>query len=244
MSFLDLDLNQEYRSSFNDVVTDFYVPVLKEAVLYKRAVGFFSSSALLALSAGLSGLIENDGTIQLIASPKLSEDDVNAINKGMRERDKVVKEALLRELNEPKGSFEERRLNLLSNLIAAGKLDIKIALLENHDKVGMFHEKLGLMYDSTGNIIAFSGSMNESANAFETNYEAIDVFTSWSNDEQRVYNKQSAFNAMWNDYEPNLIVLDFPDVEEEIIKRYRVDNNIDTNLDNEFSLNPDDQSDK
>lgn len=244
MSFIDLELKQEYRSSFNDVVKEFYIPVLKEAVLYKRAVGFFSSSSLVSIVAGLSGLIENDGAIQLIASPKLTEEDVNAINDGLARRDEVVKEALIRELNDPKGSFEERRLNLLSNLIAAGKLDIKIALLENHNKIGMFHEKLGLMYDSDNNIIAFSGSMNESANAFETNYEAIDVFTSWSSDEQRVYNKQAAFNAMWDDYEPNLIVLDFPDVEEEIIKRYKVDNTVETNLDDDYKAEPDDQKDE
>ena len=241
MSFIDLELKQEYRSSFNDVVKEFYIPVLKEAVLYKRAVGFFSSSSLVSIVAGLSGLIENDGAIQLIASPKLTEEDVNAINDGLARRDEVVKEALIRELNDPKGSFEERRLNLLSNLIAAGKLDIKIALLENHNKIGMFHEKLGLMYDSDNNIIAFSGSMNESANAFETNYEAIDVFTSWSSDEQRVYNKQAAFNAMWEDY---LIVLDFPDVEEEIIKRYKVDNTVETNLDDDYKAEPDDQKDE
>ena len=69
-----------------------------------------------------------------------------------------------------KGRFEEARLNLLSNLIAAGRLEIKIAFLEDDNTIGMFHEKLGLMYDEEDNIIAFSGSMNESANAFTTNY--------------------------------------------------------------------------
>ena len=56
----------------------------------------------------------------------------------------------------------------------------------------------------------FSGSMNESANAFITNYEAIDVFTSWTKDEDRVLIKQSAFDAMWNDYEPSIRVMIFP----------------------------------
>ena len=233
MSFKDLELKPEYRSRLDNVIRDFYNPVLKQAVNYKRAVGFFSSSALLSLTAGICGLIENGGNIQIIASPRLSAEDIDAINDGIRRRDDVIKEALLRELKEPKGKFEEARLNLLSNLIAAGRLEIKIAFLEDDNTIGMFHEKLGLMYDGEDNIIAFSGSMNESANAFTTNYEAIDVFASWTQDADRVYIKQSAFNAMWEDYEPSIKVMDFPDVKEEILRRYRINDQIDTGLDDD-----------
>ena len=234
MSFRDIELKPEYRSRLDNVIRDFYNPVLKQAVNYKRAVGFFSSSALLSLTAGICGLIENGGSIQLIASPRLSPEDIEAINDGIRRRDEVIKEALLRELYAPKGRFEEARLNLLSNLIAAGKLEIKIAFLEDDNIVGMFHEKLGLMYDEDNNIIAFSGSMNESANAFTSNYEAIDVFASWTQDSERVFIKESAFNAMWEDYEPSIKVMKFPDISEEIIRRYRVNDKINTRLDDEY----------
>ena len=235
MSFQDIELKPEYRSRLDNVIRDFYIPVLKQAVTYKRAVGFFSSSALLSLSAGICGLVKNGGSIQMIASPRLSPEDIEAINDGLRRRDEVIKEALLRELEEPKGKFEKTRLNLLSNLIAAGRLEIKIAFLEDDNTVGMFHEKLGLMYDNDGNIIAFSGSMNESANAFTANYEAIDVFASWTQDAPRVNIKQSAFNAMWDDYEPSIKVMNFPDINEEILRRYKVNNQIDTRLDDETS---------
>ena len=46
MGFKDLELKREYRSFKDDIIKDFYVPVLKEARIYKRAVGFFSSTAL------------------------------------------------------------------------------------------------------------------------------------------------------------------------------------------------------
>lgn len=231
MSFKDIELKTEYRSKLDDVISDFYIPVLSETVLYKRAVGFFSSSSLVALSAGICGLIKNGGKIQLIASPRLSSDDINAINEGLKRRDDVIKDALLRELQSPSNQYEKDRLNLLSNLIAAGVLDVKIAFLETNNEIGMFHEKLGLMYDSSDNIIAFSGSMNESINAFVTNYEAIDVYASWTHDEDRVLGKQSAFNAMWNDYEPSIKVMEFPDIKEEIIRKYQIDSTIDTSLD-------------
>ncbi len=244
MNLQDLDLKLEYRSKVDDIIRDFYIPVLKRSVLYRRAVGFFSSSALLALSAGICGIVENGGKIELIASPKLSSEDIDAINDGVKRRDEVIEEVLLRELHEHKGKFEEARLNLLSNLIAAGRLEIKIAFLENDNGMGMFHEKLGLMYDDKDNIIAFSGSMNESANAFINNYEAIDVFTSWSEEKSRVFSKVSVFDNMWNDSEPSIRVLDFPKINSAIIDKYKITDGIELfpeelYLSEEFGLNKD-----
>lgn len=227
MSFTDLDIKREYRSLSRDVVRDFYTPVLAQSVLYRRAVGFFSSSALLSLTEGLKGLLLNHGRIDVVASPKLSQEDIDAIEDGYERRDEIILDALIRELRQPEGKFEEARLNLLSNLISSGAMTIKIAFLETDGEIGMFHEKLGLMYDDSDNVIAFSGSMNESDNAFHRNYEAIDVFTSWSNDVVRVRDKESAFNAMWGDYEPGIIVQDFPQVSKAIIEKYRVTDSFD-----------------
>lgn len=243
MGFLNIDIKSEYRSRLDNVIKDFYVPVLKQAVLYKRAVGFFSSTALVEMSAGICGLVKNGGKIQLIASPHLSANDIEAINNGLKRRDDVIEEALIRQLSEPIGAEETARLNLLSNLIAAGVLEIKIAFLETDNTVGMFHDKMGLMYDNDQNIIAFSGSMNESFNAFRQNYEAVDVFTSWTSDENRVMAKQAAFNAMWNDYEPSIRVRDFPKVADLIVKKYRTDNNTDLSLDEKsFDAESNDES--
>lgn len=234
MAFTSLEIKQEYRSRLDNVIKDFYIPVLKEAVLYKRAVGFFSSTSLVEISVGICGLVKNGGKIQIVASPRLSAEDIQAINDGLRRKDAVIEEALIRELSEPISSEEAARLNLLSNLIAAGILEIKIAFLETDNAIGIFHEKMGLMYDHENNIIAFSGSMNESYTAFRQNYEAVDVFTSWSADEDRVLMKQSAFNAMWNDYEPSIRVRDFPSVSNLIVSRYLVDKNIDLDLDDKL----------
>lgn len=231
MNFLDLELKTEYRSRRDNVIKDFYNPVLSRAILYKRAVGFFSSSALIALSAGICGLVKNGGSIQMIASPRLSPEDLVAINEGFSQRDEIIKATLFRELKTPQARFEEERLNLLSNLLAVGRLDFKIALLEDDNAVGMFHEKLGLMQDAVGNIIAFSGSMNESANAFANNYEAIDVFTSWTIDAKRVAAKAATFDLLWNNREQGVKVLDFPEVREEFLRRYKVNDKIDTTLD-------------
>ena len=229
MSLLDVNLKKEYRSPRDDVVNEFYIPLLKESTLYKRSVGFFSSSSLLEISYGITKLINNKGKIQLIVSPNLSEEDIDAINKGYEIRESIIERALLQYITEPQNYFEEERLNLLATLIAEEKLDIKIAFSLKDQQLGLYHEKLGLMYDNENNIIAFSGSMNETENAFLNNYEIVDVFTSWE-DYDRVNLKEEAFNKLWNNEDSSAIICDFPKVAKEKLLSYKkeyVDWNID-----------------
>lgn len=221
MSFQELDIKKEYRSLLDSVAKDFYIPLLSQAVKYQRAVGFFSSSCLVEISKGISELAKNGGKIQLVASPYLSDEDVEAIKSGYAMRDQVVKEAIRREMTEGKTPFEKARLNLLANLISDGVLDIKIAFTEDSDRMGMYHEKMGIITDAKGNRVAFAGSMNESATAMTLNYEAVDVFCSWKGEEDRVIAKENAFTSIWNDTEPNIKIIDFPELKQEIIEKYK-----------------------
>lgn len=221
MSFQELDIKKEYRSLLDSVAKDFYIPLLSQAVKYQRAVGFFSSSSLVEISKGISELAKNGGKIQLVASPYLSDEDVEAIKSGYAMRDQVVKEAIRREMTEGKTPFEKARLNLLANLISDNILDIKIAFTEDSDRMGMYHEKMGIITDAEGNRVAFAGSMNESATAMTLNYESIDVFCSWKDEEDRVIAKENAFASIWNDTEPNIKIIDFPELKQEIIEKYK-----------------------
>ena len=222
MSLLDVNLKQEYRSPRDNIVNDFYIPLLKQSILYKRSVGFFSSSSLLEISYGISNLINNNGKIQLIASPNLSDEDVEAINKGYELRENIIERVLLQYITEPQNYFEEERLNLLATLIAQERLDIKIAFSLKDNRLGLYHEKLGLMYDDENNVVAFSGSMNETETAFVSNYEIVDVFTSWD-DNERVLIKQKAFDNLWNNNDESAIIYDFPDVVKNKLLSYKKD---------------------
>lgn len=221
MSLQDIEIKAEYRSLLDQVAKDFFVPLLSQAISYKRAVGFFSSSALVEISKGVIALVENGGKIELIASPYLSEEDIKSIREGYELRDDVVKRAIRKELRDVQSAKEESRLNLLSYLIAEGRLDIKIALTKNENELGMYHEKMGLIEDAEGNVVAFSGSMNESRTAFLVNYESIDVFCSWKGDDERVRAKSQAFTAIWNNFEQNIEIIDFPELKQEIIEKYK-----------------------
>lgn len=226
MSLKDFDagIKAEYRSLIDNVVQDFYIPLLKEADSYKRAVGFFSSTALVEISKGIGSMAERGGHIQIVASPYLSDEDMAAIRNGYEEREKVIEGALLRTLSDENTDYYSmQRLNLLAALIAESILDIRIAYTEDKNGIGMYHEKMGIIEDSEGNRIAFSGSMNESLTAMAVNYETIDVFCNWRNasDADRVALKSSAFYSIWNDSEPNIKVREFSSISNALIERYR-----------------------
>lgn len=224
MSLKDVSIKNEYRSLIDNVVQDFYIPLLERAKVYKRAVGFFSSSSLVEITKGIAAMAANGGKIQIVASPYLSEEDIEAIQKGYAERNSVIEGAVLRQITVEKVDYYSmQRLNLLACLIAKGVLDIRIAYTEDKNGIGMYHEKMGLIEDEEGNVVAFSGSMNESATAMSINYETIDVFRSWGdqNEADRVRLKQNAFFSIWNDSEPNIKVLEFPSISQALIDKYK-----------------------
>lgn len=221
LGYESLEILCSYKTNKNDVVKEFYLPILKESVLYKRAVGFFSSTALIELSKGISGLIKNGGKIKFIVSPLLSEEDIEAIQKGYDEKE-IIKNSLLREFKEPQNNSEAERLNWLAYLIANGYLEIKVAFTPPNKTTGMYHEKIGIIYDAYGNRVAFTGSMNETINAFHNNYESIQVFNSLAQDDyQRVVDIDNDFDSLWAGREDNITVLEFPKVVKEKLVSYK-----------------------
>ena len=79
MGFRDIDIFSCYESGIEDIIEDFYEPVLANAIQYDRIAGFFSSSSLAIASRGLYSLIKNGGRMRLITSPKLGIEDAKII---------------------------------------------------------------------------------------------------------------------------------------------------------------------
>ena len=211
MSLRDIPLLRYYKTYKNNIVGEFYIPVLKEAVLYQRAVGFFTSGALIDLTKGLKGLARNRGKIQFIVSPRLLEEDIEAINKGYEYKE-IIGKTLMRDFKDPENYFEEERLNYLAYLIEEGFLDIKVAFTSPSKSTGIYHEKVGIVTDENDNKIVFTGSLNETINAFHVNSESIVVFKSWEESKAYVDDIQEDFEKLWNKQDDDLEILDFPKV--------------------------------
>ena len=197
----------EYRTGTNDVVKEFYVKAFAKSVKYWRAVGYFRSSSLEAFGNTLQKFLKKNGKIKLITSVELTEADSDAIEQGLSKQEVCenrINTIIENEFKENVGTGVTK----LSYLLEIGRLEIKIALPRSGR--GIYHEKVGVFFDEEGNYVAFSGSQNETVNAFEQNYECMDVFTSW-NDEARAKLKKQEFEALWEGISKGAIVFNFPE---------------------------------
>ena len=215
MGFKDIqNIKLSYNSLSDQIVLDFYIPCLENAVRYKRAVGFFSSNILLQISKGLGAFADHGGRMQLLVSPKLEQADYEAIKKGYDIKDYITNKIVENFDFSAEFDQKEDRFAMLSYMISSGLLDIKIVALEENNDSAMFHKKIGIMEDKSGNYIAFSGSGNETYNGYNQNDEDFEVFCSWTSDENesRCSMKEMEFDRIWKGQAKGLITIPFPQV--------------------------------
>lgn len=201
MSYRDLDIKLSYISCGEEnIAKSFLVPTLKQSKRYRRSVGFFSSGVFGPIIDGIVSLSRNGGKIELIASPQLSDEDIEAINLGYQKREEIIESAFSRDFMREIEKFDDAKLQLLVALIANGTLDIKIAVTET---AGIYHDKLGILEDFDGNTIAFYGSANESLSGYKNNYEKIRVVKSWvAADVASIQDECNEFEALWQGKNP------------------------------------------
>ena len=206
MSLRDIEFQIDYRTGYNSIVDEFYRPALASSNAYWRSVGYFSSSALESFGTPLGEFIKNGGNIKLVTSVKLSRSDLEAIENGAQKQE--ICEARLEQIIGSEFSYEiGGGTLLLKRLLEIGRLEIQIAVPK--DGTGIHHEKIGLFFDNE-DYVAFSGSSNESRNAFENNRECIDVYPSWSS-AVRAERKRSHFEKLWKHMDKGVEVYSFPD---------------------------------
>ena len=197
MNYKALEIKRSYISrGDNNITNAFLVPALKCTKIYKRSVGFFSSSVMELIGDGVVSLVRNGGKIQLIASPKLSEEDVEAINLGYEKKEQLVSDVFTRDFYEEINNLSDEKLQMLCELIIRGVLDIKIAVTDDY---GIYHDKLGVLRDFDDNAIAFYGSSNSSFSGYKNNYEKIRVSVDWKEGENDiVIEEEKEFDGLWN----------------------------------------------
>ena len=217
----DAGISPFYRTGTHDLVKDFYRPCLEASVHYDRAVGYFSSTSLAAASAGLKPFISRpDARMRLIASPALSDEDIEAIEAGLDLRD-VVRAAVDRQIAKDVPSGAAQRLQLLTWLIANDRLDLRLAVVHNDQRYGIYHEKLGIFSDGYDHVV-YTGSANETKSGLLANFESVEVFRSWDAGEtERVQRRRDDFENLWQDRTVGLRVLTFPEASQrELLERY------------------------
>lgn len=218
----DLNLARRYnaKSRGTNVISDFFAPALGESVSYDRLTFSFSSGALAAASRGIAGLVANNGKMRILAAPELSEADYQAILKASAEsRTKIFEELAtnaVEELEELANHIRRNYLSALSWMLRSKRLDLRFAFSIGSfggktEEEGIFHPKVGVLRDSEGNGVSFSGSINETLSGWTRNVEHFKVFKSWlPSDSEHFADDVETFSSYW--YSPSENGIQFVDI--------------------------------
>jgi len=195
MSLKDCKIKKLYNSDKDNILVDFYIPVLSESYQYCRLAGYFSSNSLAIAAKGIAGLINNGGQISLICNVVLSEDDFNVLSEvSSQDIIKKTENDFQFELDNLEDELKRDHIRMLAWMLKNQKLDIKIAFVPE----GIYHQKIGILQDNEGNTIVFDGSGNETKSGWLYNIEQFNVFCSWeSGDNERIPNYIETFKEFW-----------------------------------------------
>jgi superfamily II DNA or RNA helicase len=233
MGFDQITLKSSYSSDHDDLLNDFYIPVLTNSIQYDRIAGFFTSSSLSYAARGIAGLIRNDGYMRLITSPYLKDEDIEVIKRFYSGDESLLNDLLIRDLDNLDDILENNHLQALYWLLANNRLEIKIALPSEIDKHirSIFHMKIGIFRDADGRMISFSGSVNETMSGWANNLEEFKVFKADDLGQSDYFMADlSHFQNLWNDQANRYKVIPLPESVNQAILR-RAPKNLDNILD-------------
>ena len=157
--------------------------------------GFFSSRCLAQIAPGLATFLnDTQGTIHLMVSPEISDEDRDAIRKGVSEPEVVLQETIERLFvgaRLSKSAVERHVVDTLAYLVASGRLNIRVVLMEK----GMYHKKIWL-FRSGDNWLAVHGSGNATERGLLVNGEHMSIDRTWM-DGRRSKERVEIFLKQW-----------------------------------------------
>lgn len=224
----------EYNTNDNDLIAEFYSPILGLAKTYDRSTGAFSVAGIKALAQPLVHFIRNavdNGTprpvMRIVASHEISDLDYDQIAGGYQKRYNTPEDRLVAILQSLKNSSDQELLRAVRNIgtmVQLGLLDIKVAIPV--EKLGgMYHRKIGIFTDFHGNSVTFEGSQNvsRSGDGSETNLEGFVTFCS---DDPAILKFKSGhtkfFANLWDDKLENVRVRPLDKYPRELLASYGV----------------------
>ena len=224
----DIPFHIVYSTGENEPI-EFFFDALMESTSFDLGLGYFSSSAINVLSAGFAYFIHRGGKMRIIINDVLSLEDKKAIENGIREKNDLFEEKILKDIQKLFNTLSKRDehfFNCISFLIAKKRIEF-IATVPKNNHGGIAHSKYGIFKDEYDNKVVFNGSANFSKNALLNNVESISCYKSWSssnNEIERLHYFEEFFNKIWTGYLKNIEIIPIEKVKSYIRENFVVDN--------------------
>ncbi|MSW39362.1 MAG: hypothetical protein F2839_06920, partial [Actinobacteria bacterium] len=179
-TFRDIELLNFYSTTGDEIAEKFVQPVLGVAASFDRLTGYFSIASLVSISRGLQNLYINDGKMRLVIGiHDVPKDLISAMSLGQLLPETLVdsvQQQLMHDLELLADEAQKSAISAVAWLIRLGILEVKVAA--PRASKGIFHQKRMIFRDYSGNVIAGTGSLNETMGSRD-NIEEMQFNFSW-----------------------------------------------------------------
>ncbi len=211
MGLRDISLKEEYRSDRDDIISEFFIPCLSNCIEYDRCIEYVTIKSLTTLALGFDNFAKNKAKLRMITGHRFNASDLELLNKLFSEQTSDIR------FNSK--FIRDSKIQMLKEIVANHRLEIKIAIPNSEEVVGSFTVKIGIFLDEHDDAVAFTGTSNETFNIQNKNFESVDVFTSW-NEKSRVDIKIKDFEDLWENNTKYVEVYDFNYAEKNHLLKY------------------------
>jgi superfamily II DNA or RNA helicase len=207
--FVGLPIVSFYSTTGDVIASQFIEPVLRESVAFDRLTGYFSVHSMVSAARGLQGLYANKGKMRLVLGiHDVPAELISAMSLGqLLPADLVAtyKERLLSEIDLLSDEAKKSAISGIAWMMRLGILEIKVAAPRSSR--GIFHQKRMIFRDGFGNVIAGTGSLNETMGSRE-NVEEMQFNLSWQTGFAGVDLLVHSFEEIWSNSAPEVSVFD------------------------------------
>ena len=197
-----------YRPGEYNSPEKFFNDCLENSKEFDLQLGYFSSATISVLADGFASFISNGGRMRLVINHIVSEEDKEAICKGVYGGiidcfDLTNFETLRQTFDE----YQQQFFDCLAFLIYDKRIDIRI--IKPRNKKGISHTKSGQFRDGDS-ITSFTGSANFTISGLFNNLEEIKIDRSDSVDkmvQNRIASQREEFDSIMTGRKRNIVYL-------------------------------------
>jgi len=206
----DIGLKEEYRSDRDDIVAEFFFPCLSNCIEYDRCVDFLSIQTLSTIAMAFDNFSLGKAKLRMITGHRFKALELGILTKLFSEKYTKGFEGIL---------IKDTKIQKLQEIVNNGQIELKVAIPSSEHITNSFSERIGLFLDEHDQMVAFTGTSNESFSTETRDFESVDVFTSW-NDKSRVDRKRKDFEELWENKTKHVEVSDFLWAEENSLLKF------------------------
>lgn len=206
--FRDLEIQGFYSTTGDVIASEFIEPVLSEAISFDRLTGYFSVHSIVSVARGIQSLYKNNGKMRLVIGiHDVPAELISAMSLGQLLPEDLVNKYKNRLYSEIELLNDESKKSAIAGLawmMRLGILEVKVAAPRNSK--GIFHQKRMIFRDSYGNVIAGTGSLNETMGS-RSNVEEMQFNLSWESGFNVVNLLVDSFEEIWSNKAAEILVL-------------------------------------